>query len=277
MNNVTLALREKGQYPVSIGTSLALEGATGIHPDHPSSDRLPKYKEVWFNLHTLFRNLMASLKGEDQRAADVPDLVDALTEDVLGCQSVVEHVGKGRLHVVFYLPTYQGLSRRYPHAHFKVPSTDNQAIYQALHDATLRRFMDSLPVTVRHEDVLITGRHPAALLLTHFPGDLLARYQFDQLDLLESHTGKIKPPSQWNTKLTGKTDDVALLPFLPFTLQVFGDSQQFVHQSKSLKDAVLSTAKASHWSSVTTLDKVKATLEKHVTDLSLLEQLRQFY
>ena len=276
--SVNVAMREKGLYPISIGTSLALEGVMGQHPDRPlPHSQLPKYKEVWFNLHTLFRNLVSSMKAEEQRAATIPEIVPGLVEDALGCQAVIEHEGKGRVNSVFYLPDYSGLHLRYPSAKIKEPTTDNQLIYQTLHDATIRRFMVDPPVAVRHEKIFITGRHPAALMLTHLPVDLLARYQFDRLDLLESHTGKIKPASQWNTKLTGKPEDVAMLPFLPFTLQVFGDGQQFVHQLRGLKDAVIETARETQWSSVTTLDKVKATLDRHVKNKEVLVQLQRFY
>jgi hypothetical protein len=132
-------------------------------------------------------------------------------------------------------------------------------------------------VAIRQFNFEITGHHPASLIVTHFPVDLFGRYRFNQLDLLESHTGKIKPPAQWNTKLSAKREETDMLPFNPFTLQVFGDNQQFVHQLPRVKEAVVETAKATGWSSVTTMEKIRMTLEKQVKDVQILTTLRQFY
>jgi hypothetical protein len=40
---------------------------------------------------------------------------------------------------------------------------------------------------------------------------------------------------------------------------------------------VIETARETQWSSVTTLDKVKATLDRHVKDKEVLVQLQRFY
>ena len=276
---INVAEREKGQFPISIGTSLALEGALGVYPERPEMPPpLNRYKEVWFNMYTLFRNLMASMKSEQQRGVTAMELVPALLEDVLGIVAVLEAQTKYHVSPVFYLNDYSGLSKRYPHAKLKEPTTDNQLIFAALEGAVLGRFLaDKPPVPIRREHLVITQKHPAALIVTHYPMDLFARYQFDRLDLLESHTGKIKTPSQWNSKLSGNPEATAMIPFMPFTLQVFGDGIQFVHQLSAVKHAVIDTAKATHWSSVTTLEKVKVTLRTHVKDEDVLATLERFY
>lgn len=273
--SINIANREKGAFPISIGTSLAIEGAIGQHPDQPPHpNALLTHNEVWFNLFTLFRNLYQSLPAEDQKAATVLDLYPGLVEDILGCQTTVAQESGGKCKAVFYLNDYSQLAKKYPHAKIRQAVTDNQQIYQAMEEAVLKRLLKEPPVVIDRFDTSIQGRHGKVLIVTHYSFDLFARYSFDTLDLLESHTGKIKPASQWSSKLTGKKEDTDHLPFLPLTLEVFGDGQQFMSLPGGLRHAILKVAKARQWTSVTTMEKVKFTLEKDIQDKGLLAQLK---
>jgi hypothetical protein len=276
MSTVNLAERDKGQVPISIGTALAVEGALGIFPDRPvSPPPILKYKQVWFNLFTLFRNLMGSVDAEQQKSVLPYELVPALWEDMHGIAAAIDQASNGGIEPVFYLNDYSALPRVYPKASLKTPATPAQADYALLEQKTLRLLMSEKPsLTLRSYGLKIEGRHPASLIVTHFPVDLFGRYSFEKLDLLESHTGKIKTPAQWNTKLTVK-DDVELLPFNEFTLQLFGDkSIQFRPLGIVLRREVMAVAKANHWSSVTTMEKIKATLGK-VKDPEILALLKE--
>lgn len=272
--SITVANREKGAFPISIGTSLAIEGAIGQHPDQPSHpNALLANNQVWFNLFTLFRNLYHALKAQDQKAATVGELYPALVEDILGCQTAVAQESGGKCQAVFYLNDYSTLPKRFPQAKLRQPSTENQQIYQAIEQATLVRLLREPPVEIERFQTAIHGAFGKALIVTHYAFDLLARYSFASLNLLESHTGKIKPPSQWNSKLTGKHEDTDHLPFLALTLQVYGDGQQFMSLPGGLRAAILKVAKARQWTTVTTLEKVKFTLEKDIHDPDLRAQL----
>lgn len=273
--SVIIANREKGAFPISIGTSLAIEGAIGQHPEQPSHpNTLLANNQVWFNLFTLFRNLYQSLKAEDQKAATVVDLYPALVEDILGCQTTIAQESNGKCQAVFYLNDYSTLAKKYPHAKLKQPSTDNQQIYQAIEEATLMRLLRDPPVEIERFQTSIQGQFGKVLIVTHYSFDLMARYSFASLNLLESHTGKIKPSSQWNSKLTGKREDTDHLPFLMLTLQVYGDGQQFMSLPGGLRPAILKVAKARQWTTVTTIDKVKFSLDKDIQDKDLLAQLK---
>jgi hypothetical protein len=275
---VNVSLREKGQYPISIGTSLAIEGAMGIHPEFTlPTPPLLKYKEVWFNCFTLFRNMMSSMRGEDQRAALITDLHPALVEDILGCYGLIDQLSKGRTAAKFYLPDYTDFAKTYPAAKLKTAHTPFQEVYQALEEATLLRLLRDPPVEITRFKGHVQGMHPSALMVTHFPYDLLARYRFERLDLLESHTGHIKPASQWNTKLNVKPEEASHLPFTMFTLQICGDGQQFVMPSRKLRNQLLDVAHEGNWSSVTTQEKIKFTVEKFVKDPDLLQEFKRYY
>ena len=57
--------RAVGYFPLSIASSLALEGALGIHPDHPAGSKVLKdFNGHMVNIKTLFRNYYEAI-GKD--------------------------------------------------------------------------------------------------------------------------------------------------------------------------------------------------------------------
>ena len=116
--------------------------------------------------------------------------------------------------------------------------------------------------TYRYE---LTGQHPEAFIVTHLPVDLLSRYNFKKLELVESHTGAIKAFPHWHSKLTGGKELVNI-PFNAFSLQVFGDNGNlFTPLLPSLRKEVLRLAQEDRWVAITTDDKIRMSLRK-VTD-----------
>ena len=95
-----------------------------------------------------------------------------------------------------------------------------------------------------------------ATLITHYPVDLLARYNFTELHLLESHTGAIKNPSMWNTKLQNGRD-IPNIPFDRATLQVFGDGVMYRPMNMKIRKAFIEMAEKHQWSAATTEALVK--------------------
>lgn len=255
--------REKGQFPISIGTSLALEGASGIYPDRPENpapfDTPPE--QLWINIRTLFRNLHGSLKAED-RAEVLPTALHlALVEELTIIEAVVSKQTQGRTVVVYYGSDYSSLTRRYPRAQFKEHKTPNQQMYYAIEQQTLRLLMrEHGSQDVRHFDVEIKGKFPSSWIITHLPVDLLSKSSFKDLKLLESHTGILKGPFLWYTKLThGK--DLPMIPFGAFALQVFGDGgHQFQQMPRLIREEVVKLADEFKWSQTTTKDRLNLSI-----------------
>ena len=81
-----------------------------------------------------------------------------------------------------------------------------------------------------------------------------------KLELIESHTGAIKPFPLWSSKFSGTIK--VELPFNAFTLKVFGDGVHFLGKRPTLKKAVLAQAEADHWTGLTTEDKIRDSLKK---------------
>lgn len=278
MNPILIAIenREKGQVPISIGTSLALEAAFGIYPDRPESPApITRVKQLWINLRTIVRNLYACLP------TDLKDTVlpDDLWQYALQELAIIEAaVGKhsGQTKVVFFASDYARLKQRYPSAIIREPSTPKQLFQYKIEDITLRLMLENNHQhDVKLFDFDIQGHFPASLILTHLPIDLLARYRFERLELLESHTGKIKGPGAWYTKLTnGK--ELGNIPFNQFTLQLFGDNgNMFSPQPIGVRRSMLEAARLNNLTNVSSLDKVRDTIRKvpneaHRTELEKL-------
>jgi hypothetical protein len=256
--------REKGAFAISIGTSLALEGAFGQYPDRPEfpAPIASGVKEMWINVRTLLRNLLGSLPTEVKNSA-LPDVLHiALLEEFQIIEATLAKGSEGMVYPVYYLPDYSTLQQKFPHALVKQPHTALQKTMHALEYQTMR-LVASNPGQheVRKYGIQITGSHPETFILTHYPVDLLARSAFRSLKLLESHTGHVKPPSQWYTKLTNGRE-LPNMPFGQFSLQVFGDnSTQFTGMPSVIREEVLRVAKVNQWNVLTTKDRITLCLK----------------
>lgn len=256
--------RDKGAIPVSIGTSLAVEAACGVYPERPVSPApLMQVKEVWFNIRTLVRNLIGALPSDIKDHITPPHLLPALMEEMGILESAVAKGSNGMARVVYYCCDYTPISRKFSKAVLKTPKTDKQVMQFAIEEKTVLALLkESLPFDIRTFRYELIGKFPASFIVTHLPIDLLSKYSFAKLELLESHTGKIKPWAQWNTKLTnGK--ELPNIPFNSFTLQVFGDNgNHFSPMLPSLKKEVLRLAEEDRWTAITTDEKIRASLRK---------------
>ena len=254
--------RDVGNIGVSIGTSLAIENSLGVLPENPMNEPpILKFNSLYINLSTMFRNLSASLTARDQKALIPEDAAGVLYAEMSMIEGFVNDVVGSKVNVVFYTNDVGDLSKRYPHAKVKKPTTQKQEIYQAIHDDTLRYLVGMFDSEVNYQafNFKMQGKGDV-LLLTHVPFDLLSNYNFDRLVLLESHTGRLKPKSEWGSKLGAKD---ATLPFNEFMLQVFGDGSTFLSPLPiKHRKALLEVASKDKWSPITTVPRMKVSITK---------------
>ena len=267
MNAIKIAIdnREKGQLPVSIGTSLALEAGAGTYPDRPEHPPpFTRARQLWINLRTLVRNLHACLPTDLKDTLLPDDMWEYVLEEMAIIPAAVTNASQGNTQVVYYASDYKHLERRFAGAVLRKPRTTKQMLQHSVEDTTLKLALaKNQDFNVQLFDFEIEGQHPASFILTHLPIDLLARYRFERLELLESHTGAIKGPAAWNTKLTNGRE-LTHVPFNRFTLQLFGDNgNMFAPLSLTLRREVLQLAHRWGWTNVTTMEKIRDTL-RHV-------------
>lgn len=256
--------RDTGEFPLSIGTSLAIEGLLGIHPDKPRAPRgADNINRLYINIETLIRNCVAAMTNEAARQASVDGLVDVVGAEMQTLPQILQDTRPGVFEVIYYFEDPETPKWLFPQATFKTPTTERQHYYATLTDAVVNHLM----AWAEHEQIPIeiyaTRKKPqyggSVALLTHFPHQLLWNYQFGALWLLESHTGKLKGNALWASKLSGvKADD--FLPFNAFLLQIFGDGVVVQGQSRRMKDEVKALAKRHRWTTTTTMEKIRSNL-----------------
>lgn len=259
IEDTAISARAVGQYQLSIATSLAIESLMGIHPEIVvKSLPLNHYKELWVNIRTLFRNLIGSLHKDAVYQVHPVELGDALIYEIDAIRHIIADGSRGKTKIVFYMSEYKDFEHKYPYASLRSDNTPKQHDYTNLQDKTLEVVIASEPEAFKvFKRKLKTTNKADAAIITHIAYDLLSRYQFHNLTLLESHTGVFKTPDMWYTKYYNGKD----IPFMPFheeLLQVFGDSEHFRPMDIRLKRDLVELAKEFRWSSVTSIDRIKS-------------------
>ncbi|AGX01738.1 hypothetical protein CF95_gp016 [Erwinia phage PhiEaH1] len=276
-----LAKRATGELPLSIGTSMAIEALK-----EPAV--YEKYDTLWINIRTLWRNIYDAIEREDRERMIKPPspaqmdahyrqickaMADTMKEELQQIRGFLDGKLKG---VRVYHLGYKDLAKKYPMAILRVPTTPLQQQYADLMERTLDYVLMEDADTLIEQDKgsELRGEQTKSLIITHCPVDLLSRTKFNQLRLLESHTGAIKSKSQWSTKLTeGK--EMKIVPFNYFTIQVFGDGGvHFNRWAIKARRELLEVATSAKWTPVTTMEKIKYNL-KGMKDQFLAKQLQR--
>ena len=275
-----LSNRTMSAYPLSVGTSLAFESIfettdPSIDPTRiiPQKVNIAAYSEFWINLSTLFRNMIGSLGKEQAARVNSNELKDALINEIDVIQSLIRNEGGSAVKPIFYVCGYEKLQRKQSkYVVLRQDTTMNQKINRQLHDQAIKlllkelgqsdnlRVYDSELGTLTKQVVGAVQFKSAALILTHVAYDLVSHKHFSKLDLIESHTGVLKPRAQWHTKyLDGK--NLPMIPFLEGLLPVFGDSETFRPLDIKARQDIINLAKEYKWSALTTKEKVLFNLD----------------
>lgn len=248
--------------PISIATALAIESLIGKNPEAPVvEDHLGEIDILMINVRTLTRNVIGAIQKEDKEVEVTgPILMEYICADMNVIDTIVQEHGGDTLSVIYYVPTYEKIYKGlYKHGILKEARTPKQVYQHSLElyivDNIVKHcesigIMNIIPV-----DTEISKHIGRGALITHYPVDLLSRYNFTSLSLLESHTGALKAPAQWYTKLTGGKDNPNI-PFDRATLQVFGDGVMFSSGKSKLRQTFIDLSKRYKWTSRTTKELV---------------------
>lgn len=245
--------------PVSISTALAVESLLGQNPEAPDPDS--KWEQIdilYINTRTLVRNLLGAIATESKKVDLSVELVlEYVYQEMIVIQSAIEEATYGDVKVAYYSPSYIDVyTKDYIHGtprEYKTPPQLYQALREKHVQLNIAKHIADGDVVLTHLEVnTVLPRVPTrAALLTHYCVDLMSRYSFKTLYLLESHTGAFKGPQEWYTKLTGYKDRPPM-PFDKATLQVFGDSATFRSSKVKLRRTFIDMAIQHKWTPMST-------------------------
>lgn len=254
-----LADRAKSEkLPLSVATGIAIESALGLL-EEAKDEHAPVLDRdlLMINVSTLFRNLHGAVLTEKRGFLNPYTVAEALATEMRTIESLIMEGSEGRCMVVFYQCSYKSLFKDFTKSLPKISNTVIQKDYDLLEFASLGELKDSIvskPPIARY-DTTIDQKGGKALILTHYPVDLLNRYNFQALSLLESHTGAIKPPQMWYTKLKDGAD-LKIIPFDRMTIQMFGDKVHFTPMPIKIRKTVYNLAVKDKWTALSTKDKL---------------------
>lgn len=274
--------RTVGQFPLSIATSLALEGLFGILEDSPNPNN-PPYKHFGYlliNFRTLFRNLLGALDTVTRNGITIKDCVSLMIEEMRIIQSVVKQHSKGSMSVAFYACSYKDLTGFYPYSLFKEVKSVKQKEYAHLENETFNHVYKTLGGIANgmltSYDTTILSIAKNTLMMTHYPIDLLNVKGALSLGLLESHTGVVKSKAEWGTKLQNHKDHPRI-PFDRMTVQVFGDSGGlFKPYPLEHRQRLIELSEKYEWNGTTTKDRILQCVEQSHNPM-LLAEIRKLY
>ena len=231
---------------VSVGTALALEPIL-------FDGNKDKIKNIWINLRTLSRNFIDS--WDDYTSLDKVALGEMFWLEVIKLDGILR---VNDIKVSFYVTQgSEKLQQLCKLAAVRLPKTEKQKGEYYIQENLLsygsnNAFMEKV---LKFNFRLMGAQGKDVYLITHNPFDLLSDYEFGNLYLLESYTGKVKTRVDWSTKLLNKE-----MPFNILTLQVFGDKSQFYSNKSLYKKEMIRLLKENKWNKLTHISKIKRDL-----------------
>lgn len=257
--------RTLGKYPLSIATSLALESLTNTHDE--IKHKVPPLQDIdvlYVNLRTLIRNIHGAVPAPQRHQLYPKEVEEALYSEMATIAELVAPV-----NTVYYASDYD--LTKYRNALIRKQHTKLQAHYEGMSVQVLSDILKHFTLnpteqfSVEHFKLKVKPKEKnlRAIMLTHFPIDLLVYPEFKSLLLLESHTGVIKDRSLWYTKFFNgnKLEGINRIPFTEKFLQIFGDKETFSPMNQKYRDDLIALAKRYNWTHLTTEDKVRFSLD----------------
>lgn len=249
--------RTKGEFPLSIGTSIAIECLLGVNKERTDKSRATPpfndYQHICINIATISRNIISAIKTDQLDSINERKIKDVIIAEINIIKMLLEEYCGNRISYSFYYNNYKKLNRVLRGGRFKKDYTNKQLYQYLLEKRSCETISTSdVPELIKTDlDIFIGKRR--TIMLTHQPVDLLL-FKNGVVELLESHTGRIKKSNEFNTKLKYGGDDV---PFNKVTLQIFGDKNGFIlPESSKTRNAVLEAFKKAGINKFTTDEKI---------------------
>ena len=282
-------------FQLSISTGMAMEtlftptqSVYDIERVAPDRVALLRFTDVWINVDTLIRNILnASTFDESTDRFTPPDRLagvranmvhDALLQEIELIQTLFMIEGGGRITPTFYVTDYTNFYNGKDPDHYKkrLANTDKQVLWFKMLDTTRQLALTTTPVIKTFKEQLLPTGQPNALILSHIALDLLSYQRFGNLELLESHTGKVKTRREWNSKYQPLgPEKFENFPWCKPLLCWLGDKYVLKPLSITIRKRILEISKIRHWTPLTAPAAVYQDCLSHINDPELNKVLRQ--
>lgn len=226
---------------------------------------------VFINIATLVRNAIGSFVNRRDPAV-INTIHDRVAEDLENLKAILS--GMGTRLITYYVP-YAKLPRK-GLVNYSQPKTDKQIAAAKTFDASVELCKDMA------DYVMGSGFHnpephtiKRASIITHYTHDLITSGKLTLL-LIESYTGAVKRPIDWNTKLAVKPEYLEYIPFNPITYYVFGDkgNDYVAPMAIATRRKLYDIAVKYNWTPATTINRVMFCLQQE--DNIMYDYLKQF-
>lgn len=236
---------------------------------------IEKYPVLYINVKTLIRNAVGVI-AKEEGAIPLEKVWNRVMCDIDTLDGYLKHM---RCYWILYHNTLADTFRLkgMRGAVVKVPKTTKQLEYQHVEHSVVTKLLEEghIPHVVNDALTPMTlAPSKNAIIISHLPTDLLKYHEFDDLLLLESHTGRFKNKVEWSSKLNISSELRTIIPFNEVTLQIFGDGETVQGRVSSVKQRVIELAKKYSWNASTTMDRTRFVLEQ---DPIVRDLIRMFF
>lgn len=285
---ISLSERMVSAFPLSIGTSLAMESVfSPMQKPYDPERKIPQkvspgdYQVCYINLATMYRNMVGAMDKQVFTTAHIDDLIATLIEEVGVIQSLFDSEGEG-CAVKFYIANHDDLHSgvrfgRLVGVKLREATTDNQKYYEAQEKKCLKALHTFTDSIIEFKDSVKPKDRETAFILTHQPYDLINYGKFAQLDLLESNTGVLKPRYMWGSKYHPMGErDMSHLPFHRKLLFIFGDKAEIKPGGTNIRNQIYDISIKRNWNPTTTLEKINLELGIDILDPALAAIIKSY-
>jgi len=208
-------------------------------------------KHLYINVLTLYRNFISCIEGDAdsklrmfKSVSKIKELIKLFEEDTLiFVNACVTNNIKVTIYELDYSKIYKTFSNYKQAGEFKgvryYKATTQDAASKAIKNA-MTGIYKVYGTALKHEKKMF--------ITTHIGIDLLPLTKYDDVTLVESHTGEFKDRLMFYTKLKklGK-NDMSVIPFNEAMYRIFGDNENIKAENISTRKFIYEVGKTLNW------------------------------
>lgn len=260
-------------FPLSIGTGIALESIfkpiLEVYDDNIKVDKVDinKFHTCYISVYTLIRNIVSAYPTEyKNKILGTKDKKFLLKEVASEIDTITELFNEVKCNVYFYALPYMDIVSKLDNSFFKkskASQLDIEMLYKQVVDLLIKGTNGLIKSNI------LPNNNPS-LIMTHTAIDLLKVSVVPNLSLLESHTGRVKDKSKFNTKYYKAAKfDMTIFPFTERLCCIFGDRHYIRPAAITFRKDIYNVATLKKWTPFTSESKIIQTLYDANPELSV--------